>query len=107
MVPLLRDYGVWPALTRQIIYFWAWGALYSFIHAHNHYALYTDNYIVALNYEDFQENNTRQRISLQFACLLMTLLEKTQSVATSVIFYQLLKSGDVEQNPGPGSYNIP
>ena len=54
--------------------------------------------------------NSKQRswirsISLQFAHLLMTLLETMQSVASSVIFYQLLKSGDVEQNPGPGSYN--
>ena len=39
---------------------------------------------------------------LQLACLLMTLLETIQTVASSVIFYQILKSGDVEQNPGPG-----
>ena len=36
----------------------------------------------------------------------MTLLETVQSVASSVIFYQLLKSGDVEQNPGPGNIVI-
>lgn len=29
-------------------------------------------------------------------------LETAQSVASSVIIHQLLKSGDVEQNPGPG-----
>ena len=41
-------------------------------------------------------------ISLEFACLLIAFLETVQSVASSVILYQLLKSGDVEQNPGPG-----
>ena len=61
--------------------------------------------IVVWSFMDCQEKDPKQRtwsVSLQYACLLMTLLEKMQSVASSVIFYQLLKSGDVEQNPGPG-----
>ena len=37
-------------------------------------------------------------------CVLVALLETEQStiMASFVIFYQLLKSGDVELNPGPG-----
>ena len=41
---------------------------------------------------------------MQFMYVVVTLLETAQSIiaSTPIIFYRLLQSGDVEQNPGPG-----
>ena len=63
--------------------------------------------VCVLDWQPNQQNNSKLRNTLlQFVYVLVTLLETAQSVASSVIFYQLLKSGDVEQNPGPGIFII-
>ena len=40
---------------------------------------------------------------LLFVYMAVTLLESARSIAASVISSQLIISGDVEQNPGPGT----
>ena len=52
-------------------------------------------------------NDSKQKTLLQFMYVVVAaLLETAQSIIASFIFYRLLQSGDVEQNPGPGSFFI-
>ena len=47
-------------------------------------------------------SNKNKMTVLQVVHVVIASLETTLSAAASVIFSQLLMSGDVEQNPGPG-----
>ena len=55
----------------------------------------TDDKVVAFS-------NKNKMTIVQVVHVVIASLETTLSAAASVIFSQLLMSGDVEQNPGPG-----
>ena len=77
------------------------------------YSCYKLHYIIIVVLHDLswkpnrQKKDSKQKTLLLFMCVVVAaLLETAQSIIASFIFYRLLQSGDVEQNPGPGTLII-
>ena len=60
-----------------------------------------------LNVLSGQMKRSPKGILLVFVIAAFNLLDAVERVSASIISFQLLLSGDVEENPGPGNYIIP